>query len=146
MCGWHKAGGGADDRTPTRRGAIEMMKPTILTLATVLALSAAPAMAGITSHNTVSANGLSTNNTVVANGLDTHNTVAANGLNTNNTVVANGLLGANTVVANGLRTSNTRADNAVVRNEVHLVGATGAAVADGRVVVLRLVAVEYLPE
>ena len=124
-----------------------MMKPTILTLATVLALSAAPAMAGLTGHNTVSANGLSTNNTVVANGLNTHNTVVANGLTTNNTVVANGLLGThNTVVANGLDSNNTRADNAVVRNEVHLVGATGAAVADGNVVVLRLVAVEYLPE
>ena len=60
--------------------------------------------------------------------------------------MANGLNSSNTVVANGLNSSNTRADNAVVRNEVHLVGATGAAVADGSVVVLRLVAVEYLPE
>jgi hypothetical protein len=90
-----------------------MMKPTILTLAAVLALSAAPAMAGSTTFNTVVANGV-------------------------------GLV--NTVVANGLNTANTRADNSVVRNEVHLVGATGAAVADGNVVVLRLVAVEYLPE
>jgi hypothetical protein len=61
-------------------------------------------------------------------------------------VSANGLTTNNSVVANGSRTSNTRADNAVVRNEVHLVGATGAAVADGNLVVLRLVAVEYLPE
>jgi hypothetical protein len=90
-----------------------MMKPTILTLATVLALSAAPAMAGLSTNNTVSANGLTTNNTVVANGLNM---------------------------------ANTRADNAVARNEVHLVGATGAAVADGNVVVLRLVAVEYAPQ
>ena len=112
-----------------------MMKPTILTLATVLALSAAPAMAGLSTNNTVSANGLTTNNTVVANGLHTNNTVVANGI---------GLM--NTVVANGLNMANTRADNAVARNEVHLVGATGAAVADGNVVVLRLVAVEYAPQ
>lgn len=107
-----------------------MIKPTILTLATVLALSTAPAMAA----------GLITGNTVSANAL------AVNGLNVANTVVANGLNVANTVVANGLNVANTKADNAVVRNEVHLVGATGAAVADGNVVVLRLVAVEYLPE
>jgi hypothetical protein len=107
-----------------------MMKPTILTLATVLALSTAPAMAA----------GLITGNTASANAL------TLNGLNTANTVVANGLNSSNTVVANGLHSDNTKADNAVGHAEVHLVGATGAAVADGNVIVLRLVAVEYLPE
>jgi hypothetical protein len=86
-------------------------------------------MAGTSTVNTASANAISHNGTVTAN-----------------TVVANGVGLVNTVVANGLNTANTKADNSVVRNEVHLVGATGAPVPTGGTIVLRLVAVEYLPE